>query len=112
MRSRYAAFALGLGGYVNATLARTHPPQPVARGRERYLDLCIMHTAIEGDRGEVLFHAKIFEKGADRSFAELSSFVREEGAWKYESGILLPSARLPADPKALTLDAFLKLASE
>jgi SEC-C motif-containing protein len=109
MRSRYSAFALGLGAYVNATLARAHPPQDVARGRERYLDLCILHTSRGGDRGEVLFYAKIFEKGVDRSFCELSSFVREDGAWKYESGLYVPGARLPADPRALTVDAFLEL---
>jgi SEC-C motif-containing protein len=60
----------------------------------------------------VLFYAKIYESGADRSFAELSSFVREDGAWKYESGILLPSAALPSDPTRLTVEEFLAKASE
>ena|SRR5690349_5737084 len=109
MRARYAAFALGLVGYVNATLARSHPPQPFTRGRERYLDLRIMHTSLDRDSGEVLFYAKIFEKGADRSFAELSSFVREDGAWKYESGLLVPAARLPPEPRELDREAFLAL---
>ena len=38
----------------------------------------------EGD--EVLFDARVFERGGHRSFAELSTFVREDGSWRYASG--------------------------
>jgi SEC-C motif-containing protein len=111
MRSRYAAFALGLGAYLKNTLAADHedqalPDHAFAKTRLRFLDLCILHTS----RDEVLFYAKIFEKGVDRSFAELSTFVREDGAWKYASGVLVPAARLPPNPRSLTRDAFLALA--
>jgi uncharacterized protein YchJ len=65
---------------------------PCHSGR-RYTACCgrIVHAA--GD--EVLFDARIFERGQDRSFAELSTFVREDGAWRYASGKALPRAGLP-----------------
>ena len=62
----------------------------------------------EGD--QVLFLARIFVKGEDRSFAELSDFVREDGAWKYASGVLLPKDKLPDDPRALTPQSLLAIA--
>ena len=97
MRSRYAAFALGLGDYLVRTLASSHPDreQPLAElarelsracERQRFMGLRIVRAASSGDSGEVLFLARVFERGIDRSFAELSTFVREEGAWRYASG--------------------------
>jgi SEC-C motif domain protein len=122
MRSRFAAFALGLGPYLVQTLAAEHPDRGLpevelarefgrARERQRFLDLSILHAASEGDRGEVLFHARVFERGEDRSFAELSDFVREDGAWKYASGVLVQGADLPADPSTLDRAGFLALAT-
>jgi SEC-C motif-containing protein len=61
-----------------------------------------MHASSEGASGEVLFYARIFERGVDRSFAELSSFAREEGGWRYVSGIMVPTEELPLDPTTLT----------
>jgi SEC-C motif-containing protein len=120
MRSRYAAFALGLGEYLVETLADAHPDRALparelarelsrTRERLRYLGLTIVHASASGDEGEVLFFARIFERGADRSFAELSRFVREAGAWRYASGLLVPAPKLP-DPGALTRDGFLAVA--
>lgn len=113
MRSRYAAFALGLGAYLVRTLAAEHPDLALphdalarelgrVRERQRFLGLRILHDASEGDEGEVLFHARIFEKGADRSFAELSRFVREAGVWRYASGLLVQHDALPVDLDSLT----------
>jgi SEC-C motif-containing protein len=96
MRSRYAAFALGLGEYLVDTLATSHPDRQLpreelvaelshAKDRQRFLGLRIVRA--EGD--EVLFEARIFERGQDRSFAELSTFVREDGRWRYASGRIL-----------------------
>ncbi|MET0594794.1 MAG: YchJ family metal-binding protein [Polyangiaceae bacterium] len=121
MRSRYAAFALGLGAYLVDTLAATHPDRQAprqeleralsrAKETQRFNGLRIFASSEDGDRGEVLFFARIFERGQDRSFAELSDFVRESGAWKYASGILLPKAALPADLDSLTPTSFLALA--
>jgi SEC-C motif-containing protein len=102
MRSRYAAFALGLGEYLVRTLASDHPDRAVdaaalarelsgARERQRFLGLRIDEARAEGDRGEVLFFARIFERGADRSFAERSTFRREGGAWRYAGGEVVAS---------------------
>jgi SEC-C motif-containing protein len=95
MRSRYSAFALGLGAYLLKTLAADHPDRADpeaeralarARAAQRFLGLTILEASAEGDRGVVLFRARIFERGVDRSFAERSRFRREGGAWRYEGG--------------------------
>ena len=116
MRSRFAAFALGRGAYLYETLAESHPDRDTpcatavrelsrARERQRFLRLAILWAAED----EVLFHAGIFERGEDRSFAELSSFVRENGRWRYASGLLVPASRLPADLARIEREAFLML---
>jgi SEC-C motif-containing protein len=110
MRSRYAAFALGLGDYLVRTLASSHPDleEPreelarslgQARAQQRFVGLRILSatTSPAGDTGEVLFYARIFQRGADRSFAERSTFVQEAGAWRYQSGVMVPKAELPPD---------------
>ena len=105
MRSRYAAFALGLGDYLVRTLASTHPdrgrpPHELARElsrareRQRFTGLRIVRATSSGDRGQVLFLARVFERGIDRSFGELSTFVREAGAWRYASGEPVPVEEL------------------
>ena len=122
MRSRYAAYALGLGAYLVKTLAKAHPDLDLPRDdlvrtlsrtkeRQRFTGLRVLHHASDEKRGEVLFFARIFERGQDRSFAELSDFVREAGGWRYASGILLPRAVLPGEIETLTREAFLELAS-
>lgn len=117
MRSRYSAFALGLGPYLVRTLASQHedlglPREALirelsqARDRQRFMGLRILHEAYADaesvGEGEVMFHARIFEKGVDGSFVELSRFVREGNAWRYASGLMVPRADLPADLDALT----------
>ena len=108
MRSRYAAFALGLGEYLVRTLAAGHPDRDLpaaafvqelsrAHQRQRFLGLRILHVAA----GEIMFYARIFEKGADRSFVELSEFVQEGAAWRYAAGIVVAAKDLPADLEAL-----------
>ena len=101
MRSRYAAFALGLGEYLVDTLASSHPDRALprealvtelsrAKDRQRFLGLRIVRA--EGE--EVLFDARIFERGEDKSFAERSTFVREDGGWRYASGRLVTQEEL------------------
>jgi SEC-C motif-containing protein len=116
MRSRFSAFALGLGDYLVRTLAPSHPDLALPRAelsralarakeRQRFLGLRIVHA--DGD--EVLFAARIFERGRDVSFAELSTFAREGegGAWRYAGGRTLPADRLP---DAFTRDEFVAVA--
>lgn len=122
MRSRYAAFALGLGAYLVKTLAATHPDRDLphdelvrtlsrVKERQRFTGLRILDSASDERSGEVLFFARIFERGQDRSFVELSDFTREAGAWRYASGILLPKTALPVDLDTLTRASFLDLAN-
>jgi SEC-C motif domain protein len=121
MRSRYAAFALGLARYLVDTLSSEHPDRAEgdealvsalssARGKQRFLGLRIVFASEDADRGEVLFVARIFSGGVDRSFAELSEFVREDGAWRYAGGLLVDRAALPDDLAELTREGFLALA--
>jgi SEC-C motif-containing protein len=95
MRSRYSAFALGLVDYLTDTLSSDHPERAdpdnaraiaQARAGHRFLGLTILDATAEGDRGTVLFRARIFARGVDRSFTERSRFRREHGAWRYEGG--------------------------
>ena len=123
MRSRYAAFALGLGRYLVDTLARTHadrarpaaelePELGAAKFSHRFMGLRILDAATEGTRGEVLFHARVFVAGRDRSFVELSQFVQEEGGWRYERGQLLPASAVGDALPSLDRDAFLALSGQ
>ena len=69
------------------------------------MGLTVLGAREQGDEGEVLFFAKVFQRGADHSFIELSSFERHDGTWGYRSGIL---SRHPAGqplPEGLTLDS-------
>jgi SEC-C motif domain protein len=94
MRSRYSAYVKGLGKYIVATLSANHPDRehdPAAaaitlsrvKDTQRFLGLTILETSTDGDYGEVKFHARIFERGQDVSFTEHSTFVKENGAWRY-----------------------------
>ncbi|HEX2658572.1 MAG TPA: YchJ family metal-binding protein [Polyangia bacterium] len=125
MRSRFSAFALGLGDYLVDTLATTHPDRAAPRealARElsrvrvtqRFTGLWVLQaTTGEGEHGQVLFHARVFEDGRgrsrslDRSFVELSDFVCEAGAWRYASGVLLPAQAFGDDVSSLTSESFL-----
>jgi SEC-C motif-containing protein len=119
MRSRYAAFALGFGDYLADTLNDDHPDRTVPREelvralsrvkeRQRFLGLRIL----DSDERRVLFHARIFERGRDMSFVELSEFVRTfAGEFRYSGGRLLPCCVFPRSEfeHALEIAAFLEL---
>lgn len=114
MRSRFSAFALGDGAYLWRTL---HPDNPLrqqprddvvpelsrARHTMRYQGLTIHDVEVAGDVGRVLFAARVFEKGRNRSFVELSDFARAEGGWRYLDGLTAPRA----GPVTESIDAFL-----
>lgn len=99
MRSRWSAFARGLGEYLYDTLSSDHPDRQLpreiaarglsqAKDRQRFLKLTIEELP---SPDEVTFHARIFEKGRDVSFTERSRFVKEGGEWKYASGEIDPN---------------------
>jgi SEC-C motif-containing protein len=94
MRSRYAAYALGLSDYIMDT---THPDSPAYTvDRERWrseLDAFSRSTAFEGlqivasDEGLaeaiVTFTAFLKQGKQDASFTEKSLFCRLNGGWIY-----------------------------
>jgi SEC-C motif-containing protein len=97
MRSRYAAFAVGAIDYLVETLHPDHAeralPEDVLRSSlraacrdHRYTGLTVLETSVDGDRGIVRFHARVFQRGKDISFSERSTFERVDGAWRYVEG--------------------------
>jgi SEC-C motif-containing protein len=105
VRSRFSAFALGEAAYLWRTLHPDHPfrarPEPDvlrelgrARRELRYRALSVHDVELEDRRARVLFTARVFEKGRDRSFVELSRFERTDEGWRYLDGALRPAAAL------------------
>lgn len=106
MRSRYAAYALGLVDYVMGT---TDPEgdhwqadeaawaagiQAFSTGT-RFRALEVLGSGTDGDTGWVHFVAGLEQAGRDASFAERSTFRRVEGRWLYRSGVpVAPEPRL------------------
>ncbi|PRA12002.1 hypothetical protein CQ010_07945 [Arthrobacter sp. MYb211] len=87
MRSRYSAFALGLRRYLLETWHETTRPKELELDAQmRWLGLVIIATRAGGataTRGVVEFEAH-YSLGQGRdSQREVSSFVREDGAWFY-----------------------------
>jgi SEC-C motif domain protein len=118
MRSRYAAFAKGEPDYLWRTLHQDHSDRVRDRAevtralREtsrsfKYMGLTILETRAPDADGiaRVLFWAKIFDKGRERSFVELSEFAHDGEGWRYLAGETVPVAQLRGDPAALTIDA-------
>ncbi len=98
MRSRYAAYALGLADYIIAT---THPSNPdysapteqwkqeilAFSNQTRFLGLTI-HTFLDGpSEAYVAFTAHLEQNGIDASFTEKSRFFKEGERWLYTEGI-------------------------
>ncbi len=105
VRSRFSAFALGHGAYLWRTLHPDHPlrarPEDEvirelsrAKNELRYLGLTIHDAHADATHGEVLFAARVFAKGRDRSFVELSRFTRTADGWRYLDGTLWPASEL------------------
>lgn len=103
MRSRYAAYALGLVDYVIDTTAvsgpRARPDRQVWAAevadfgaRMRFEGLAILGTGEKGDEGWVHFKAVLKEGDEDASFEERSGFVKVSGRWLYASGTRVPTA--------------------
>jgi SEC-C motif-containing protein len=93
MRSRYAAFVLGLKDYLLATWhPRTRPKGidfDLGDSRTRWLGLRVLRTDIaETDEGTVEFVARYRVGGQSAvRLHETSRFVRESGVWLYVDGV-------------------------
>lgn len=122
MRSRYAAFARARPEYLWRTLHEDHPDRghgeaAVIRSlREtirtlKYMGLTVLGAEPADGEGiaRVLFWARIFDKGRDRSFVELSDFAHDGEGWRYLAGETVAVARLAVDPSTLTMDGFRQL---
>lgn len=114
VRARFAAFALGDGAFLWRTLdpdhaLRAEPEDRTVRSLSRahqelrYRDVEVRDDAVDGERGEALFRANIFQRGKDRSFVERSRFTWR-GGWRYLDGDLVRLGEPGAD--APTLEAF------
>ncbi len=105
MRSRFAAYRLGLVAYV---LETTDPTGPQARAdgrawardvdafcrRTDFQGLEVLEASAEGDAGVVRFRARLAQGGRDASFEERSAFRRVDGRWLYHD------ATPPVRPRA------------
>ncbi len=97
MRSRYSAFALGLVDYLVATLDPSHADAKLdpaalraamgasARGH-KYPGLRVISVEDGEETSYVTFHARLFERGVDRSFTERSTFRLRGDKWLYAQG--------------------------
>lgn len=97
MRSRYAAYALGLADYIIDT---THSEHPAFTGdRQKWkesiesfshatkFDHLTINEFVDGAAtATVTFTAHLRQAGNDASFGEKSLFVKENGRWLYKSG--------------------------
>lgn len=98
MRSRYCAYALGLGDYIWQTYHSDYrdgfTPQMVTQGQSQWEKLTIIFSAIlpGGDAGLVEFKAWYRENGQLNLMHERSQFVRQQGRWLYTQGEFRPAA--------------------
>ena len=117
MRSRYAAYCVGDAAYLWRTLHTGHEDR--ARNKEevvrelkdamhahKYRGLKILDNRGGGSSGTVLFLAKVFEGGTDKSFVELSDFLHDGTGWRYLCGVGMACSRLKLQPEKLTIDTF------
>ncbi|MDQ8046052.1 MAG: YchJ family metal-binding protein [Solirubrobacteraceae bacterium] len=88
MRSRYSAFAVGDGDYLDATWHRSTREDLQADEVLEWRRLDVLHATAGGpddDTGTVRFVAHYWDPsiGEFGEVAELSAFVRERGQWFY-----------------------------
>ncbi len=90
MRSRYSAFALGIGDYLLATWRRDTRPQALAADPPdlRWLGLEVRrHDVLDDTHATVEFVARSRQAGGRSTRQhETSRFVREDGRWYYVDG--------------------------
>lgn len=104
MRSRFAAFALGLTDYLVKTTHKDNPERKAEAGdmegswkkdldniasQARFDSLKILEFVDGDSRSEVTFRAFITKGEEDLSFTERSLFTREDGVWLYKEGSIL-----------------------
>lgn len=119
MRSRYSAFAERQVEYLWRTLHPAHPDRSKPKDEllrelravcsaHKYPRLHVLDRRLAdvGSTAVVLFYARIFEKGKDRSFVERSEFQHDGQGWRYLRGTALAPTALPLPAEQLTLATF------
>lgn len=89
MRSRYAAYVLGLADYLRATWHATTRPAELDLNespKPQWLGLDVKAFRAEGDQAQVEFVARYKINGRAHRLHEISAFVREDGRWFYVAG--------------------------
>jgi SEC-C motif-containing protein len=125
MRSRYAAFVVGNADYLVRTFHRDHPACAIGEDElrrdlvravrtQRFMGLTILDATPPDDKGtaRVLFVARVFERGQDLSFVELSSFEHDGTGWRYRDGKLLDAPRDLRSLDGMTITRFEQLLDE
>jgi SEC-C motif-containing protein len=118
MRSRYAAYCKKLAPYICRTLHPDHPdrkrlePNLLREIREatstlRFMRLAVLDKRDPNEQGvaRVLFFVRVFEKGQNRSFIELSDFRHDNVGWRYLRGKQISAAQVP-NPEQLDIPTF------
>jgi SEC-C motif-containing protein len=119
MRSRYCAFAIGEVDYLWRTLHPDHPDRarPEAEVKRELRATCarlkfpalsvLDHRPPDADGlAQVLFLARVFEKGKERSFLERSDFRHDGQGWRYLGGTPRDLSEVKGDPLRLTLATY------
>ncbi|WP_221800113.1 YchJ family protein [Oceanobacter mangrovi] len=87
MRSRYAAFVLGLEDYLAQSWhPDTRPEGPYCNPGTRWLRLEVENSSADGDQGSVSFRACFSADGRFHQLAETSRFIKLDGHWRYLDG--------------------------
>ncbi len=99
MRSRYSAYTLmqekapvgkAMLGYLLTTWHASTAPPDLEMDPVRWTGLEIRHEEASGDAGVVEFVAHYKINGRATTLHEVSRFVREDGAWRYIDGMVVP----------------------
>ena len=91
MRARYTAFARGLTAYLLETWHPTTRPRRLVLDREQqWLGLQVLEArgGFLDAEGVVEFRATWRQRGVTEVLHERSRFVREDGRWRYLSGVV------------------------
>ena len=85
MRSRYAAYALGLADYIIRTGANPQNRDEILRfSRETVFQDLAIHEWTDGEKeATVTFTAHLRQGGKDVSFTEKSLFIKKGDVWIY-----------------------------
>jgi len=118
MRSRFSAYANKLVPYVYRTLHAEHedkkrPEAKVLReirdatSSLRFMRLVVLDRRDADEHGvaRVLFFARVFEKGKNRSFLELSDFLHDGTGWRYLRGQQEPASEV-TNPEQIDIPKF------